>query len=101
MPNHQEPRSFGATTSTGAVPRDYSALPQEFKQSSRWVCYRLETRDGRPNCKVPYSPKTDKEASTTNPDTWCSVQEAVTAVHEGRFDGIGLIIAEPYIAADL
>jgi putative DNA primase/helicase len=74
-------------------------LPQDLKASSRWVVWKLEEHEGRKNCKIPYSAVSGQRASSTNPDDWCSLDQAIEA--QGRYNGVGLIIGPPFVAVDL
>src|SRR5262249_12687369 len=84
----------------------------------RWVVWRLEDVDDnesgkkRLGCKVPKcSSNPTRMASSTNPDTWSSLEDAVKAVdrvtlfsayeNTPNAKGVGLIISTPYFAVDL
>src|SRR5215208_1770448 len=56
----------------------------------QWVVWRSEERHGGPT-KVPYSPTTGQRASSTNPKSWASYQQAVRACKEHGYDGIGFV----------
>src|SRR5829696_6014501 len=60
---------------------------QDLKQ---WVCWRLEKRGGEPT-KVPYSPLTGQRADSTNPKTWASDGQAVSACEKHNHHGIGFV----------
>ncbi len=89
------------------VERNKSALfpeniPDELKALKQWVVYRLEKKPEKDKLeKVPY--KTNAvNASTTNPKTWCSFEQAVEAFEEEGFDGIGFVFTkdDPYCGID-
>jgi putative DNA primase/helicase len=61
--------------------------PQDLRQ---WVCWHLEERDGKPT-KVPYSPTTGERASSTDPKTWASYTEALSACTERGYSGVGFV----------
>lgn len=65
---------------------NYENIPEELKQLDRWVVWR----DG----KVPYDAKyVNSRASSTNPDTWSSFDEAVSAYEESTEAlGIGFVL---------
>ena len=65
---------------------NYENIPEELKQLDRWVVWR----DG----KVPYDAKLlDSRASSTNPSTWATFDEAVTAYEECDLAlGIGFVL---------
>ncbi|MCL2634607.1 MAG: hypothetical protein FWD34_08865 [Oscillospiraceae bacterium] len=67
------------------IPQDLIALPQ-------WVCWRFELISNRES-KVPYDPKTGRRASSKNPATWASFEEAVQAARNPKcnYSGIGIM----------
>jgi len=78
---------------------------QTLKSIEQWVCWAYEQRDGE-ETKPPIAPRDDKRyASTGDPDTWATYEEAV-AYHE-RADtdtaGVGFVLTEDdvYAGADL
>src|SRR5215217_770861 len=60
------------------------------KELRQWVCWRSEERNGKPT-KVPYSPLTGQRASSKDPETWTSYEEAVIVCKEHGYDGIGFV----------
>jgi putative DNA primase/helicase len=56
-----------------------SQLPTELKSPPRWVVWRWQTSPGGKPTKVPYSPRTERLASTTDPGTWGTFEEAKVA----------------------
>lgn len=68
----------------------------------QWVVFRLERR-GDSYTKVPYNPRTGKMASSQNPGTWGSFDQAVEAYQAGGYDGIGFVFTDedPYVGIDL
>jgi putative DNA primase/helicase len=66
------------------------------------VSWRYEERDGKPT-KVPYTPGTERRASSTDLMTWRTFEEAVEALDTGRYDGIGFVFcsADPFVGIDL
>lgn len=76
-------------------------VPAELKERAQWVCWRREVRGGKPT-KVPYIAGSGEHlASTTNPATWRTFEDAFT--HAARFDGIGFVFSadDPYCGIDL
>src|SRR5919198_4877328 len=55
------------------------------------------------NKKIPYNPITNEPASTTNPDTWGTLQESLEALRTGRYYGIGFVFSEddPFTGVDI
>src|SRR5918997_1815360 len=64
-------------------------IPGELKARPQWVNYKaIQKPDGRLD-KVPYTPGTDRKASTTDLMTWGTFGEAIEGL--GRFDGLGFV----------
>ena len=77
----------------------YEQIPQKLKDLPNWVCWALETRDGK-KTKVPYTPETGQKAKANNPKTWSSFEEAEKSLL--LFDGIGFQFSEsPFVGIDL
>lgn len=74
----------------------------ELKQRSQWVCWRLEERDGK-TTKIPYDPSTGRRASSTDPATWGTYDQAVAGCKRYGCTGIGFVFSEadPYVGVDL
>jgi len=69
--------------------------PKELSDLRQWICWRLEPdpKSDKPR-KVPYDPKTGRKASSTNPDTWATLAEAVAAREKYLFTGVGFVFTE-------
>ena len=90
-----------------------SSIPTELTARRQWVVWRYEKRDGKAT-KVPYQACAPtnrgaaagtvrkRPASTTDPSTWRSFQEAAIALRDGPFDGVGYVFSEhdPYCGVD-
>ena len=75
--------------STGSSPH-FDNIPSQMKELRQWVRWRLEDRKGKPT-KVPLNPRTGQMASSTDPSTWGTYEEAI----ESRFgNGIGFVFTE-------
>jgi len=72
----------------------YDNIPVELREKHQWV-----VRDER---KIPYNPITGQPASTTDPATWDSYENAVIAYLTGKYAGIGFVFTEydPYVGVD-
>lgn len=76
---------------------DLSKVPESLREHRRWVCWRRETRDGKPT-KVPYSAVTGVKASVTRAEDWSSFEAAEretrasgrVGVHSGGVDGVAV-----------
>ena len=77
-----------------------AAIPQELRERAQWVLWRLETRDGK-QTKVPVRADGRGRASSTNPETWATFDEAVAA--SATADGIGFVFSadDPFVGIDL
>jgi putative DNA primase/helicase len=89
---------------TAVSPPNTENIPDRLTERPQWVCWRLETRDGKPT-KVPYTPGTERRASTTDLMTWATFDEALAAYESGEppYDGIGFVFcsADPFVGIDL
>lgn len=70
-------------------------FPQELAALRQWICWRLEPdpKGERPR-KVPYDPRTGRKASSTNPETWATLPEAMRAQTKYLFTGVGFVFTE-------
>lgn len=74
---------------------DIQAIPRYLKERKQWVVWQYEQRgEGKPT-KIPYQAnKHLKKASTTNEETWSTYSDAVEALADHHFDGLGFVFAE-------
>jgi hypothetical protein len=63
---------------------DYSNIPQELRMLKQWVCANGDS-------KVPMQANRPYAASSTNPDTWASFEDALWAVKQGYYDYLGFV----------
>lgn len=63
---------------------DYTKIPAELRELPRWVCVSNES-------KVPMQAKVPKPASSTNPGTWATFEEAMFSVTLNHYDGVGFV----------
>jgi primase-polymerase (primpol)-like protein len=75
-------------------------IPAEMRVAHRWVVWRYEQRDGR-RTKVLYNPNTGRRASSTNPGTWATLDEALRALASGRYAGLGFVLGGGFAGVDL
>ena len=89
---------------TGLISPITENIPEQLAERPQWVCWRLETRDGKPT-KVPYTPGTERRASSTDLMSWAPFEEALAAYEAGKppYDGIGFVFcsADPFVGIDL
>lgn len=74
-----------------ATPPRFENCPQELRDLPQWVLWRFIWKDTA-WAKVPLT-VTGEPASSTNPETWSTYQDAVFAYQQklGFYDGIGLV----------
>ncbi len=78
-------------------------IPEELKKRRQWIVYRFEKKPGKEKPdKIPYQTNEVYKASSTNPKTWCSFEEALAAYETKGFDGIGFVFTkdDPYCGID-
>ena len=80
---------------------DSAAVPAELRDRPQWVCWRFEERDGK-STKVPYRADGHGRASTTDPATWATFEDAVSAADWLDFDGVGFVFTDddPFCGVD-
>jgi putative DNA primase/helicase len=92
------------TESTGVIAPITENIPEQLTERPQWVCWRLERRNGEPT-KVPYTPGTERRASSTDLMTWRTFEEALAAYEAGEppYDGIGFMFcsADPFVGIDI
>src|SRR5712691_8539175 len=81
----------------------YAQVPREMRACRQWVCYRLVLLPNGKVDKVPYNARSGTGASTTNPKTWSTFDEAVASAARWKMDGVGYVFAQddPYVGIDL
>ncbi|WP_049891202.1 phage NrS-1 polymerase family protein [Natrinema versiforme] len=79
-----------------------SVLPEQLRERDQWVCWREEPRDGKPT-KIPVTPGSGEFASSTDPETWVSVETALEYAHSRDADGVGFVFTDddPIVGVDL
>ena len=69
--------------------------PEEMRKMAQWVGWRLEPDPkGEKPRKVPYDPKTGKRASSTNPETWGTMEQTLEAKDRYMLAGIGFVFTD-------
>lgn len=71
----------------------YVKIPQEIKQTRRWICYKIEERDGK-QTKVPYNAINGDYAKSNDSSTWTIFRVAISGCIKFGFDGIGFMLGE-------
>jgi putative DNA primase/helicase len=80
----------------------YDWIPVELRERPQWVLWRFEARDEK-ETKIPYRCDGNGRASSTDPSTWGSYEEARAACDVHGADGIGYVFSrdDPYVGVDL
>lgn len=75
---------------------------QELHALPQWVCWQPEEIGGKLK-KVPYQPRNRYRASSTRPETWGTLAQALKQIEMGYFYGVGFMFSEadPYCMIDL
>lgn len=78
--------------------RNNTFYPESLKSLHIWALWKLETDSkGRPT-KVPYSTQYNGKASSTNPRSWGTFDQAMNKLeaHPDEYNGIALVISKEY-----
>ena len=77
-------------------------IPTELRARRQWLCWRREQRGGK-QTKVPVDSRTGALASSTDPSTWSSFDDAQAAAEHFGCDGVGFVFSEtdPFAGIDL
>jgi hypothetical protein len=62
----------------------YDNIPVELRKLNQWVCANGDS-------KVPMQATSERPASSTNPATWASFEDALWAVEHGYYDYLGFV----------
>lgn len=73
--------------------KKYAQIPQEIKDTRRWVCYKTEVRNGE-ETKIPMNALSGGYASTSDPNTWTSFKLAISGCVKYGFVGLGFMLGE-------
>lgn len=77
-------------------------VPKELKNASRWVCYKLEQKEGKEKLdKIPKNAITGGNAQSNNSDTWCDFKTACDGLRKYRFDGLGFMLGGGFFGIDI
>ena len=63
---------------------NYANIPEDLRRLNQWVC-------ANEGSKVPMQANRPYAASSTNPDTWASFEDALWAVENGYYDYLGFV----------
>jgi hypothetical protein len=87
-----------------ALPVCAEDVPAQLRERDQWVCWRFYRQAGKWT-KLPVSPRTGGNASSTDPDTWGTFAEALAyhRAHPDTTDGVGYVFSvdDPFAGVDL
>ena len=93
---------MSTSTNNGyATAINFSAVPEELQKLNQWVLWKTVVRSGTAT-KMPWS-TCGTAASTTDPSTWTSYDNAVSTFDETQHSGIGFVFtsSDPFTGIDL
>jgi putative DNA primase/helicase len=79
---------------------DLSHVPTTIASHRRWVLWRQERRDGTWT-KIPYRWNVDRPASSTDPETWGTLDDVSTRYLQGGYTGLGYVLGDGVTGVDL
>jgi putative DNA primase/helicase len=80
------------------------SIPGELKQLPQWLCWQAKQKDNGKTDKIPKDPKTDRNASHSDPATWAPFDEAINRYEtDNQLAGIGFVFTkdDPLCGIDL
>ena len=79
-----------------------NSIPIQLRHCPQWVCWASQNRKGK-QTKVPVDPTGGDFASTADPDTWGTFDEALRSARQPDISGIGFVFTrdDPYVGIDL
>jgi len=82
------------------LPVKAERIPEELRVRPQWVVWKAV---GDKQDKVPYSPRNDRRASSTELLTWGTFDAALKAYENGEYAGVGFVFStgDPYTGIDL
>lgn len=78
----------------------YSNVPIELKTLTRWVCFKIEVRDGETG-KFPINSMTGKYARSNDSMTWSTFNTALLGCIKWKCHGIGFMLGDGIFGIDL
>lgn len=74
---------------------DRARFPEDLTSRRQWICWRMErTRKTDKPTKTPYDPHTGRRASSIDPATWGTLDEARSAYEKYGYSGIGFVFVK-------
>jgi len=84
------------------VQRLAGCVPACLRERAQWVCWEYVERDGKWT-KCPISPTKGGKASSTDPATWGTFDQAIAACQAAGLEGVGFVFSadDPFAGVDL
>lgn len=77
-------------------------IPIELQREAEWCLWKKELRPNGQITKIPYDPKTGKNAKSNDPTTFASYEYAYEVFEtEGEYDGMGIRVSKGFAAIDI
>src|SRR6185369_9771538 len=87
------------------LPVEPENIPAELQALRQWVCWRYEENEQGKLTKVPYDPRGERPASSTDQATWGEFADVLRTYFLGDcgIDGIGLVLtpSDGFVGIDL
>lgn len=80
--------------------KKYENVPNELKNLKRWVCFKVEKRDGKLG-KFPINSINGKYARSNDSSTWSAFKIALLGCVKYNCDGIGFMLGDGIYGVDL
>ncbi len=90
--------------SNAPIRPNFNNIPQQLRSRAQWVNWKFgQLKPNGKRAKVPFCPTTGKAASTTDPATWATFEQALATYKRGGYTGIGYILTQddPFTFIDL
>ena len=78
----------------------YKRVPDELKKLKRWVCFKVENKDGE-NKKMPINALFGSYAKCNDKMTWTTFSLAVNGCVKYKCDGLGFMLGDGVFGVDL
>lgn len=90
------------TTKPASEPVAVDNIPEELREHRRWMLWSWRWCDKSKRWTKTPKRRSGGNGSSTDADSWCTFDEAVESYqNDGRFDGIGFALGDPFVGVDL
>jgi primase/DNA polymerase family protein len=96
-----DPDARAAVVTTPSIlPVQIDSIPGMLQGERRWVLWNREMRGDKPTKVLYQATRPAQRADATDPLTWADFDAARTAYEDGKSDGVGFVLGEPYFGFD-